>query len=284
MDQGTPRSGRSTHRVKNNLPDGGRPAPACRPGGSGPPRGRGAALDEAGPPRRPSIAVVHETLSHRRPRRSSTFDDIADRVAMMARRGVRPPKVRVIPKITGSFRAKAVRGWSRTPVAMVLTELLQNALAGTAFSGPQVSREQGLIEVRSVGALRPDRLTVDGSADTGVACPRDSSWTRPTKPSALQIVPHPGGRGARRAAADHAESGAGGTEAVVDIPRRLRARAGGGYLIAGFKTNRRLHVRPGARSLIVRRLTARRSSSLIPPPDGPASWPDSIAPAAGIPP
>ena len=81
------------------------------------------ALDEA-VRRVGSIAVVHETLSHA-PDEVVDFDDIADRVAMMAGE-VSAPEVRVIPKITGSFGPLSAA--VATPLAMVLTELLQNAL------------------------------------------------------------------------------------------------------------------------------------------------------------
>ena len=82
-----------------------------------------AALDEA-VRRVGSIAVVHETLSHA-PEEVVDFDDIADRVAMMAGE-VSAAEVRVIPKITGSFGQLSAA--VATPLAMVLTELLQNAL------------------------------------------------------------------------------------------------------------------------------------------------------------
>jgi two-component sensor histidine kinase len=81
------------------------------------------ALDEA-VRRVGSIAVVHETLS-RAPEEVVDFDDVADRVAMMAGE-VSAPEVRVIPKITGSFGLLSAA--VATPLAMILTELLQNAL------------------------------------------------------------------------------------------------------------------------------------------------------------
>jgi two-component system, sensor histidine kinase PdtaS len=67
-----------------------------------------AALDEA-VRRVGSIAVVHETLSHA-PEEIVDFDEIADRVAMMAGE-VSAPEVRVIPKITGS--RTTCRPWPR---------------------------------------------------------------------------------------------------------------------------------------------------------------------------
>ena len=225
-----------------------------------------AALDEA-VRRVGSIAVVHETLSHA-PEEVVDFDDIADRVAMMAGE-VSAAEVRVIPKITGSFGQLSAA--VATPLAMVLTELLQNALQH-GFSGPQAAREQGLIEV--VVVREPDRLTVT-VADTGVGLPEGFELDSATSlglqivrtlvvgelGGRLRITPRPGG----------------GTEAVVDLPVGYEP----GTDREAVTVNARVKQPPTqtcarARSLIVRRLSARRSSSLI-PPQTPASWPDSIA-------
>src|SRR6202034_1015747 len=84
-----------------------------------------------------SIALVHETLSHA-PEENVDFDDIADRVAMMASE-VSATEVRVIPKLTGSFGL--VSASMATPLAMVLTELLQNAMQ---HGFPQPAKEDGL--------------------------------------------------------------------------------------------------------------------------------------------
>jgi two-component sensor histidine kinase len=86
------------------------------------PEGR-AALDEA-VRRVGSIAIVHETLSHT-PEELVDFDDIADRVITMAGE-VSSPETRVAPKRSGSFGV--LPSVIATPLAMVLTELLQNAL------------------------------------------------------------------------------------------------------------------------------------------------------------
>ncbi len=193
------------HRVKNNLQT---VAALLRLQArrSGAPEAR-AALDEA-VRRVGSIAVVHETLSHA-PEEVVDFDDVADRVAMMAAE-VSAAEVRVIPKITGSFGQLSAA--VATPLAMVLTELLQNALQH-GFADPQAAREQGLIEV--IVAREPDRLTVT-VADTGVGLP--AGFDLDTAGSLglqivrtlvvgelggrLRITPRPGG----------------GTEAVVDLP------------------------------------------------------------------
>jgi two-component sensor histidine kinase len=166
-----------------------------------------AALDEA-IRRVGSIAVVHETLSHA-PEEVVDFDDIADRVARMAGE-VSAAEVGVIPKITGSFGQLSAA--VATPLAMVLTELLQNALQH-GFSGAQAAREPGLIEV--VVVREPERLTVT-VADTGVGLPEgfelDSTTSLGLQIVRTLVVGELGGRlriTPRRG---------GGTEAVVDLP------------------------------------------------------------------
>jgi two-component system, sensor histidine kinase PdtaS len=168
-----------------------------------------AALDEA-VRRVGSIAVVHETLSHA-PEEVVDFDDIADRVAMMAGE-VSATEVRVSPKITGSFGQLSAA--MATPLAMVLTELLQNALQH-GFPHPQAARDMdhNLLEV--VVVREPERLTVT-VADSGVGLPEGFDLELATSlglqivrtlvvgelGGRLRITPRPGG----------------GTEAVVDLP------------------------------------------------------------------
>jgi two-component sensor histidine kinase len=71
-----------------------------------------------------SIAIVHETLSHA-PEEFVDFDEIADRVIAMAGE-VSAAEVAVMPKRIGGFGV--LPSLIATPVAMALTELLQNAL------------------------------------------------------------------------------------------------------------------------------------------------------------
>jgi two-component sensor histidine kinase len=163
-----------------------------------------AALDEA-VRRVGSIAVVHETLSHA-PEEIVDFDDIADRVAMMAGE-VSAPEVQVIPKITGSFGPLSAS--VATPLAMVLTELLQNALQ---HGFPQAATGQGLLEV--IAVREQERLTVI-VADNGVGLPAGFDLDSATSlglqivrtlvvselGGRLRIMPRPGG----------------GTEAIVDL-------------------------------------------------------------------
>jgi two-component system, sensor histidine kinase PdtaS len=164
-----------------------------------------AALDEA-VRRVGSIAVVHETLSHA-PEETVDFDDIAERVAMMTGE-VSAPEVRVTPKLTGSFGLLPAA--VATPLAMVLTELLQNALQ---HGFPHGATERGVLEVH---ALREqERLTVT-VADSGVGLPPEfdldtgvglglqivRTLVEGELGGRLRITPRPGG----------------GTEAVVDFP------------------------------------------------------------------
>ena len=203
------------HRVKNNLQTVAAllrlqarrlSAPEAR-----------AALDEA-VRRVGSIAIVHETLSHA-PEEIVDFDDIADRVAMMAGE-VSSPEVRVTPKITGQFGMLPAS--VATPVSMVLTELLQNALQhGFGGSGGKgCSGDGGFIEV--LAARAPEQLTVTVS-DSGAGLPPDFDLDSTTS-LGLQIVrtlvvAELGGR------LSIAPRPGGGTIAVVDLPVRYEADA-----------------------------------------------------------
>jgi len=154
-----------------------------------------------------SIAVVHETLSHAA-EEAVDFDDVADRVAMMATE-VSAAEVKVVPRIHGKFGMLPAS--VATPLAMVLTELLQNALQhGLA---PANGPGPALLEVTST--RDPERLLVT-VADNGAGLPPGFDPAATTS-LGLQIVrtlvigelggrlrmtPRPGG----------------GTEAVVDLP------------------------------------------------------------------
>jgi two-component system, sensor histidine kinase PdtaS len=164
-----------------------------------------AALDEA-VRRVGSIAVVHETLSHA-PEETVDFDDIADRVAMMTSE-VSAAEARVTPKITGSFGLLSAA--VATPLAMVLTELLQNALQ---HGFPHGAGERGVLEVHVT--REPERLTVT-VADSGAGLPPEfdldsaaglglqivRTLVEGELGGRLRITPRPGG----------------GTAAVVDFP------------------------------------------------------------------
>jgi two-component sensor histidine kinase len=196
------------HRVKNNLQTVAAllrlqarrlQAPEAR-----------AALEEA-VRRVGSIAIVHETLSHA-PEEIVDFDDIADRVAMMAGE-VSAPETRVTPKITGQFGMLPAS--VATPLAMVLTELLQNALQhGFGALGPRACAD-GIIEV--LAARAPEQLTVTVS-DSGAGIPPGFDLEN-TSSLGLQIVrtlvvAELGGR------LSIAPRPGGGTVAIVDLPVR----------------------------------------------------------------
>ena len=202
------------------------------------PEGR-AALDEA-VRRVGSIAIVHETLSHT-PDELIDFDDIADRVITMAGE-VSTPETKVTPKRTGSFGVLPAE--IATPLAMALTELLQNALEhglanrfGTLevvahrYGEGEVSKDPGGAsfwgEWKAAGANEPrapgvepehpsGRRLVTVIADDGVGLPADFDMES-TESLGLQIV-----RtlivGELGGDLDFRPREGGGTEVVVDIP------------------------------------------------------------------
>jgi two-component sensor histidine kinase len=137
-----------------------------------------AALDEA-VRRVGSIAMVHETLSHV-PDEIVDFDEIAGRVAMMAGE-VSAAEARVTPLLLGEFGL--LPALVATPLALVLTELLQNALQH-GFSGPGQSGPAGRLEVSAVRGA--GRLTITVS-DDGVGLPDDFDLDSTTS-LGLQIV------------------------------------------------------------------------------------------------
>jgi len=137
-----------------------------------------AALDEA-VRRVGSIAMVHETLSHV-PDEIVDFDEIAGRVAMMAGE-VSAPETRVTPLLLGEFGL--LPALVATPLALVLTELLQNALQH-GFSGPGQAGPPGRLEVSAV--REPGKLTITVS-DNGVGLPADFDLDSTTS-LGLQIV------------------------------------------------------------------------------------------------
>ncbi|HEX6473396.1 MAG TPA: histidine kinase N-terminal domain-containing protein [Streptosporangiaceae bacterium] len=164
------------------------------------PEGR-LALDEA-VRRVGSIAIVHETLSHT-PEELVDFNDIVDRVIMMAGE-VSSPETRVRPKRTGSFGVLTAA--VAMPLAMVLTELLQNALEHG------LPNRAGMLEV--MAERGDDRLKVV-VADDGAGLPTD--FDADATGLGLQIVRtlivgELGGRLSFRPRVG------GGTEVVLDVP------------------------------------------------------------------
>ncbi|GAA0328308.1 PAS domain-containing sensor histidine kinase [Actinoallomurus spadix] len=165
------------------------------------PEGR-AALEEA-VRRVGSIAIVHETLSHT-PEELVDFDDIADRVVAMAGE-VSAPETRVRPKRVGSFGV--LPAVIATPLAMVLAELLQNALehglanrAGSLEVVVTRGDERLKVLVADNGSGLPDDFDVESTASLGLQIVR------------TLIVGELGG------VIDLRPRQGGGTEVVLDIP------------------------------------------------------------------
>jgi two-component system, sensor histidine kinase PdtaS len=169
-----------------------------------------AALEEA-VRRVGSIAIVHETLSHA-PDEIVDFDDIASRVAMMAAE-VSAPEARVKPGLSGKFGLLPAA--VATPLALVLTELLQNALQH-GLTRPTGAVLGGSLEV---AAQRLNgQLTVTVS-DNGVGLPEDFDLDS-TVSLGLQIVralvvAELGGR------LEVAPQSGGGTRVLVEVPVQL---------------------------------------------------------------
>ena len=193
------------HRVKNNLQTVAAllrlqarrlTAPEAR-----------AALEEA-IRRVGSIAIVHETLS-REPGEIVDFDDIASRVAMMAGE-VSAPVTQVTPTLSGTFGLLPAS--VATPLSLVLTELMQNALqhglAGRGDAGPagelEVAADRSsrrlAVTVTDNGAGLPDGFDLDSAHSLGLQIVR--TLVVGELNGSLDIARRPGG----------------GTRVLVDVP------------------------------------------------------------------
>jgi two-component sensor histidine kinase len=154
-----------------------------------------------------SIAIVHETLSLSLDEsldESVAFDEIADRVLTMVRE-VAAPESAVLPRRTGSFGV--LPAGVATPLAMILTELLQNALehglAGRAGRlGVVADRRDGrlLVEVLDDGRGLPAEFDPESSGTLGLQIVRTLAVAE--LGGRLDIGPRPGG----------------GTRVTLDIP------------------------------------------------------------------
>jgi two-component sensor histidine kinase len=193
------------HRVKNNLQT---VAALLRLQGRRmtDPAARGA-LEEA-ERRVGSIAIVHETLSHAVDEEAE-FDQVADRLCAMVGEvsGVEIP-VRV--RREGSFGH--VPASAATSLAMVLTELLQNAVEhgyvgltppheGTVLVSARRHPGRLVVVVTDDGRGLPDDFDLAGSRSLGLTIVR--TLVESELSGVLTIGPDPSGRGAR---------------AVIDLP------------------------------------------------------------------
>jgi len=138
-----------------------------------------AALEEA-VRRVGSIAIVHEMLSHA-PEEIVDFDDIAGRVAMMAAE-VSAPEARITPELSGTFGRLPAS--VATPLALVLTELLHNALRHGLSGAASPQAADGRLRVSA--SRDGSRLTVT-VADNGTGLPADFDLESTTS-LGLQIV------------------------------------------------------------------------------------------------
>jgi two-component system, sensor histidine kinase PdtaS len=193
------------HRVKNNLQTVAALLRLQARRLSGP-EAR-AALEEA-VRRVGSIAIVHETLSHT-PEEIVDFDDIAERVTAMAGE-VSAPEARVTPVISGRFGLLPAA--VATPLALVLTELLQNALqhglarvpgsapAGTLKVTVDRSPTRLTVTVEDSGVGLPEGFSLDAATSLGLQIVRTLVVSE--LGGRLQIAPRPGG----------------GTAVLVDLP------------------------------------------------------------------
>jgi two-component sensor histidine kinase len=138
-----------------------------------------AALEEA-VSRVGSIAIVHETLSQGG-EEYVEFDEIADRLGRMVTE-VSAAGAHIVVRREGSFGV--LRSESATAVAMVLTEVLQNAVEhgfaagddpaahGTIVVRPQVVVGRLHVSVMDDGRGLPDGFDLEGSASLGLSIVR----------------------------------------------------------------------------------------------------------------
>jgi len=133
-----------------------------------------------------SIAIVHETLSHA-PEEVVDFDDIAGRVATMAGE-LSALESRVTPSLRGRFGMLPAS--IATPLALVLTELIQNALQhGLARPSADAgyADDPPVIGTLLVTARREAGRLAVSVADNGTGLPADFDLDR-TVSLGLQIV------------------------------------------------------------------------------------------------
>jgi two-component sensor histidine kinase len=133
-----------------------------------------AALEEA-VRRVGSIAIVHDTLSQAFDE-SVDFDDVADQLRVMVTE-VSSPGAAVKSERVGSFGT--ISSDVATPLAMVLTELLQNAVehgfggqAGRITVTPEQLAGRLRVSVEDDGRGLPEDFDLDGSTSLGLSIVR----------------------------------------------------------------------------------------------------------------
>ena len=207
-----------------------------------------------------TIALVHETLSQGFDE-TVDFDEIAVR-GLRAVVEVATREHRVESTFTGSFGR--MRAEDATALAMIVSELVQNAV------------EHGLRGPRRQGRRGRDPQTLDdGEEQLTVVITDDGVGL----PAGFRPV-------ARRAGDPDRHLARGGPQGPDPVGEqraaaapRVGVRRRGCGRSAGSGVSGRVSVRaaqPARRARALRRLSARRSSSDM-PPHTPASWPDSMA-------
>jgi len=133
-----------------------------------------AALEEA-VRRVGSIAIVHDTLSQTLDE-TVEFDEVADRLRLMVAE-VSSPEATIASSRQGTFGT--VDAEAATPLAMVLTEALQNAVEHGFRSGPgtltvSVERASGRLRVivEDEGAGLDDDFDLEASSSLGLSIVR----------------------------------------------------------------------------------------------------------------
>ena len=122
-----------------------------------------------------SIAIVHETLSS-----NATdvvdFDEVVARVVQMVQEGFNSPERPLRVRVAGSLGE--LPGGIAMPLAVALTELVQNAIDHAAPHGAEVGvfldsdRRELLLRVENGGAGVPDGFSLDRDAGLGLTIVR----------------------------------------------------------------------------------------------------------------
>jgi len=145
-----------------------------------------------------SIALVHETLSHASGE-VVDFDDIVGRIAMTAGE-LSAPEARITPVLAGRFGELSAS--VATPLALVLTELLHNAVQhGLVRPGAPATGTLELTALRSGDSLTvtvadngtgfPDGFDLESTASLGLQIVRTLVLSE--LGGTLSIAPRPGG-------------------------------------------------------------------------------------------
>ncbi|HEX2064051.1 MAG TPA: histidine kinase dimerization/phosphoacceptor domain -containing protein, partial [Acidimicrobiales bacterium] len=169
------------HRVKNNLQT---ISSLLRLQGRRLPHGEGSVALAEAERRIRSIAVVHEILS-RDPGQQVVFNDIVEPLLLMAKDGVLTPERPVLFSVEGE--AGELPAELATPLAVVLTELLQNAVEH-AFPDPDqpaIAGDQRVdvrlvndgttltVQVHDNGRGLPEGFSVETTSSLGLSIVRD---------------------------------------------------------------------------------------------------------------